>query len=214
MLCGTHARFAAAIFLITAIASGWAAVIEKAPVERGLFLDVPVSDANVKFRSTVSRRRMVTVDLPAVRARKSVGARLPLNFFSGANFEGVVEEIVERGEDDFSLMGSLTDQDRATFIMAVKDGVAVMNIRMDNALYHLRHVGNSFYDVREIDASQYPSCATGKRHEVAAPVLPKAGGEAATPKSGEADTGNTIDVLVVYTPASRSAAGGTASIQA
>jgi peptidyl-Asp metalloendopeptidase len=205
-------RFAAAFVLLATAVFGWAASIEKAPSAKGLFLDVPAPGADVKVRSTVTRRRLVTVDLPALRARKSVGSKLPLNFFSDANFEGLVEQIVERGDDDFSLMGSLTGRERATFILTVKDGVSVMNIRMDDALFHLRHVGNSFYDLRQIDANQYAPCATAERHTVA--NAEKAGPTISLPKGVEADAGNVIDVMVIYDPVSRAAAGGTAAMQA
>lgn len=209
-------RFAAVLILLATAVFGWTASIEKAPSAKGLFLDVPAPGADVKVRSTVSRRRLVTVDLPAVRARKFVGSKLPLNFFSDANFEGLVEQIIERGDDDFSLMGSLTGRDRATFILTVKDGVSVMNIRMDDALYHLRHLENSFYDLRQIDAGQYAPCATAERHAVAKPAAnaEKAGATVSVPKGAAADAGTVIDVMVVYDAVSRAAAGGTAAMEA
>jgi len=208
----SRTRLVVAISLLGFCLSSPAAVVEKAPAVGGLFLDVPV-DLPVKARATVSRRRVVTVDLPALRARKAAGATLHFNLFSDALFEGVVEQVVERGDDDFTVMGSLKGETHSAFSVAVKDGVAVMNLRRDGRIFHLRHLENSFYDVREIDSTRFPPCATTEKHAVAAPVAAEPAKGAAA-KSAEPDSGATIDVMIVYTPVSRAAAGGTAAIEA
>ena len=206
--------FATVCVLLTVTLSGQTAIVEKAPQFGGVFLDVPAPKAEVKVRPTVSRRRVATVDLPALRARKTTGARLFFNLFANANLEGVVEHVIERGDDDFTLAGRLSGQEFSTFILVVKDGVAVANIRTeDGSSYQVRHLGDSFYDLRQIDATKYAPCGTSGEHAVAAPVPPAAPGKVAEPKIAK-DAGDTMDVMVVYTPAARAAAGGTAAMQA
>lgn len=209
-----RARFVVAIASLTILCTSDAAVIEKAPDTGGLFLDVPAPDLSAKVRSTVSRRRVVTVDLPALRSRKAAGTRLHFNFFKDADFEGVVDQVIERGDEDFTLMGKLIRQSDSTFALTVKDGVSVMNLRLGERMFQLRYLGDSFYDVREVNGGSYPSCGTVERHALTPPAAP-AGEKAATTKSGaEPDSGATIDVMVVYTPLSRFLAGGTAAMQA
>jgi hypothetical protein len=200
--------------LLAVSAPGQTAVVEKAPEFGGLFLDVPAPKSEVKVRPTVSRRRVVTVDLPALHARKTPGARLSFNLFIDVNLEGVVEQVMERGDDDFTLAGRLSGQEFSTFILVVKDGVAVANIRTeDGSPYQVRHLGDSFYDLRQIDATKYAPCGTTGEHAVAAPVPPAVPAKVAEPKTAK-DAGDTMDVMVVYTPAARAAAGGTAAMQA
>src|ERR1051325_5344737 len=205
-------RVTAGALLLTGV--GFANSAEPAMV-RGLFLDVPPPNLTAASRPAISRRRVVAVDIATLRARKAAGRRLPFNLFPDAVFEGVVEQIIERGDDDFTLRGTLSGHPLSSFTLAVKNGVAVMNIRThDRGVFHLRYLGNSFYDVRQIDEKRYPPCATTEKHAIAAPAnaVPdgvKAGGAEPVP-----DMAATIDVIIFYTPASRTAAGGTAAMEA
>ncbi len=183
---------------------------------RGLFVDVPAPALRVNLAASVSRRRVVTVDITAVRSLRSVQARLPFNLFADAAYEGVVEQVVDRGPDEFTLQGSLSGQPFSSFTLSVKADVAVLNVRTtDRGLFQLRHLENSFYDVRQIDESQYPPCGNEAKHSISIPA--RAGEPVQGAKSGggpAADSGAILDVLVVYTAQARNAAGGTPSMQA
>jgi hypothetical protein len=215
--CGAVCCLFLACAILAAALPGRAAVIEKAPEFGGLFLDVPPPNAPVKTGPTVSRRRVATIDLWTLRSRKVAGARLAFNFFANANFEGVVENVIERGDDDFTLMGRLNGEEFSTFAVAVKDGIAIINVRLQGGgTYQLRHLGNSFYDVREIDASRYAPCGTSAEHHVnfPNPIIQPGAVEKAVASKEAKDAAGVIDVMIVYTPASRDAAGGTAAMQA
>ena len=212
--CAAYAVVLAFAFF-AAVSQVSAAVIESAPPFGGLFLDVPVPDAPVKVPTTVTRRRIATVDVLALRARKSAGSQLAFNLFANASVQGIVDTAIHRGGEDFTLMGHLEGQEFSTFTISVKEDVAVINIRpQDGTTYQVRYLGNSFYDVRQIDANKYPACGTTAEHHVNAPALtPPA--KSPPPLPGVAkDAGDTIDVMIVYTPASRDAAGGTAAMEA
>src|SRR6185369_9389567 len=102
------------------------------PKARGLFLEASSPKSAVATRPTITRRRVVTIDAMALRAQKIPGGRLSFNLFADADYEGVVEKVVERGEEDFTLTGTLAGQKLSSFALAMKDGVAVMNIRTPN----------------------------------------------------------------------------------
>src|SRR5436190_11657420 len=87
---------------------------------RNLFVDVPAPAIAVERRATISRHRSVTVDVAGLRLQRSVGAGLRLNLFNDAAFDGVVEQVIERGPDDFTLLGRLNGQVHSSFVLAFK----------------------------------------------------------------------------------------------
>lgn len=181
----------------------------------GIFIDVPAPNLRVNVRESVSRRRPVTVDFAKLRASRTSRARLAFNLFPDAAYEGAIESIVNRGPDEFTLLGSLTDQPWSSFALSVKDGVVVGNFRLlDGRVYQLHPLGNSFYDVRQLDETKYPPCGNQAKHAVS---FPSKGGVAPDAKAGggaQYDGPGQIDVLVVYTAQARTAAGGNAAMQA
>jgi hypothetical protein len=76
-------------------------------------------------------------------------------------------------------------------------------------MYSKAHV----HEIRQIDDSQFPPCALGSQGSVRAPetgnVIPAYSADIAAD-----DNGNTFDVMVVYTQAARTAAGGTIAMEA
>jgi peptidyl-Asp metalloendopeptidase len=203
------------VSLLTLIVAAGAAPGIVGGTQRNLFVDVPAPPMAVERRATISRHRSVTVDVAALRGQRSVGAGLHLNLFNDAAFEGLVEQVIERGPDDFSLLGRLNGQVHASFALAFKDNVAVMNVRTPKGMFHLRHLGNNFYEVREIDETKFPPCATTQKHAVPSPdaaIAPPTGTAGADLPAPDGTL--FVDVLVVYTPASRAAAGGTAAMEA
>jgi len=103
-----------------------------------------------------------------------------------------------RGGDQFS---------SATIVY--EDGIMAANVRpRPGQYYQVRYAGNGVHSVREIDEKAFPpdgEPAPTHTQDAPAPAAPRS-------DSPEADSGPLIDVLVVYTPAARTAQGGMAAI--
>lgn len=212
-LGGITCRFIFFCFVLLTAADVPGAALEKAPEASGLFVDVPVSKVALKATATITRRRVATVDLWSLRTSDVVGARLPFNFFTDAILQGQVQNVINRGNDDFTLIGQLVGEEFSSFTAVVKNGVTVINVRRQSGdTYQVRHLGDSFYELRQIDTSRYPPCGTSAEHQILSPKPAKA--IAADTAKTAKDAADIIDVMVVYTPAARDAAGGAAAMQA
>ncbi len=85
-------------------------------------------------------------------------------------------------------------------------------VRHAGRLYKLSGRAGGVAQLAEFDESAFPRCATGPEHVVTPPV---AATELSTAEASPGAPGAIgVDVLVVWTPAARSAVGGTSSIQA
>ena len=77
-----------------------------------------------------------------------------------------------------------------------------------NGLYRIRSLGDGVAVIQQIDETKFPPCANG-------PAQGIWGDGKGGVEGGEAcDDGSVIDLLVLYTPIARAAAGGTDAIEA
>ncbi len=167
----------------------------------------------VDLPPTIARHRPVQVNFSALEAAQAAGALLQFNCFTDESFLGVVETVEWQSASSFTLAGRLLDQPFSSFVLVVHSGVAVMNLRPGlEGLLQLRYLGNGVHDVRKIDERQFPPCATASAQAVH--VSSPRPAPRPAPGDPQADAGNLIDVMVVYTPAARAAAGGTAAMEA
>ncbi len=103
--------------------------------------------------------------------------------------------------------GRATGAHNGTVIMVVRDGQVTGEIRTTAGLFEIRPAGSG-QQLVEIDAAGYPTPAADFSDGIEYPApqdLPPA------PEVG-ADTGDQLDLLVVYTEATKNAAGGQAAI--
>lgn len=147
-------------------------------------------------------------DLFALGAKTDRG---PLCFptFSGDVF-GEVSWEREHGFGTFSVAGALTGENSGHFILTVHAGHATISVH-DTKRGWLR-VSNSQegYVLEEIDETARPECGACRHPE----AFRVSGGQPAAIR-GKADKEDPaiIDVMVVYTPASRTLAGSTAAME-
>ena len=195
------------VTLISAIAVSGPTFSQQLP----LFIDVPATDAarSQPLSPTVVRSRTVLLDravLPDTTARS--GDRISLNFFPDAQFDFVVESLTARSADRYVLMGRLADDPFSSVSFAVNGEVTQGNVRsLEHGQYHLRYDADSQHRVEEIDPTRFPNCGTGPEHALPREVGPQ-------PPLVLRGGPYTADVLVVYTPAARIAAGGVPAIEA
>ena len=182
-----------------------ATIVSAASTE--VFLDAP-APARLAVSPMVLKHRAVRVNLDVLNRNKTAGDLLQFNLFPGQTFTGVVDSVESRSDSDYTVAGHLQGADHSSFVLVVNQGVMVMNLRQEG-LVEVRYLGDGLHDIRQIDEAQYPPCANSPAQAVtSSPSAPQAD------LGPQADAGEVFDVMVVYTPAARTAAGGTAAIQA
>ena len=151
---------------------------------------------------TVVRSRTVRIDLELLTSIKANG-RFVFNLFEDATFTAVLGNTENRD----TWIGSIEGKSAGTFTLVMNDGALSAIIRVPSkGLYRVRSLRDGVVVIQEIDETKFPPCAIGPIHGVLA------GGSVAAGE--DCDDGSVIDVLVVYTTLARSAAGGTAAIEA
>ena len=180
-----------------------------------LFSDAP-EPAVVHRPETVVRHRPVRINWGALGQARKKGALLNFNLFSDTAFIGEVETIEERSDSDYTLVGRIQGDEFSSFTLVVDQDVMVMNVRPGKGgLLEVRYLGNGVHDVRKADENLFKPCLTGPEHAVSKQQpLKNAAVRAEGDPKPQADAGDYIDVMVVYTPAARTAAGGTTAMQA
>ncbi|MCX6546031.1 MAG: M12 family metallo-peptidase [Acidobacteria bacterium] len=164
---------------------------------------------------TVIRSRLVTIDLGALQAARPVdpgaaaGPSLLINLFDDLAYNAVVDRI-DPAVGGFTWVGHIPGHDLSTVTLATVDGVVAGGIVMPEAAYTIRYVGGGVHEVAQIDQANFLpeanpiAVSVGRTAAAAAPRDPAAAG----------DSGATIDVMVLYTPAAAAEAGGTSGIRA
>lgn len=165
--------------------------------------DEPVLD---DADSTVVRSRYVRINeagVAAIERKESVR----LNLFPDVTCAARFNSVERRSPSSFVASGSLAERSPSWVTLVHHDGVTVANIRdPSRGVFQIRLSPDGRPIVREIDESKFPPCGTGPADDLlprAQPMpMPNVAG-------GCADDGEMIDMLVVYTPSARNAAGGT-----
>lgn len=180
-----------------------------------LFLEA-AAPASATRPETVVRHRPVQLNAALLPAARTPGALLNLNLFPDVAFVGQVERVESRLESDYTLVGRLQGDEYSSFTLVVNNGVMVMNVRPGRqGLFEVRYLGDGVHEVRQADESLFKPCSTSEEHSMTKRPLPNnADAKAKGDPLPQADAGDYIDVLVVYTPAARTAAGGAAAMHA
>ena len=158
------------------------------------------------------RSRAARMDLGRLAAaRRDIGegrpVRLNLNLFADAEFD-VVMERTEPTASGYSLTGRVVDDPLSTVVVAVSGDAAAGKVWSHGAVYTIRSTGGGAL-IREVGSSALPRC----EGPATPPPAPKAAIQATEP-SVTADSGDIIDLLVVYSPIVRRAEGGVAAMRA
>jgi len=200
----------AVLFALILALPGWAA-----PNPPDLFRDAAVKAKAPDDDAAVVRSRLVTVNFkPLTGARKAqpAKARFQINLFPEVSYVALLERTVNPGQNHLSWYGSLEGVEGSQVVLIAGGGTLMGSVRTPHESYRIRYVGEvGIHAIEEVDTSLYP-----KESE---PVLVE--GDETGPTAGSEspflvkllDDGSTFDLLVVYTPAARAAAGGTTAIQ-
>ncbi len=158
------------------------------------------------------RSRGATVELSQLGSRDISADRstsLELNLFEDTSFTAVLNRIdpTARG---FVWSGQIPAIPMSTVSLATEDGVMHGIVLTPQSTYVVRFIANGLYAIDEIDQDAFPPEAEPVPMDARADTAPLP--DDVEPPHG--DSASFIDIMVVYTPAARTAAGGTSAINA
>jgi len=177
-----------------------------------------VAIADSTSTAMVKRFRNVKINLGVLRAQadaiaeengSSNGNAVELHLFDDANLTAV-RTATEKSSDGSSesWIGRIEGMSVGQAVLTVNGEVVAGTVNTDDGrLFEIRPAGKGLHVIRELEPGAFPedvepfhdqTLATGDAIEADPPA--------------EFDTGSTIDVMVLYTPAARTAAGGTAAM--
>jgi hypothetical protein len=205
-----------------------AANTEGSDVSQGIFRDALYSEAAPFLGTTadqhdgrVLRSRLVRVDFSRIFADLEAGEistgketgwtvrLLHINLFHDVFFDARFDRLLNNRSGSTTWFGKSTEESPGSVIFTVKDNVMIGSVTLGKENYVIRYIGGEFHEIQQIDHSKYGEC----KDAVSSGSLPELtfGGNRLSMVAE--DDGSIIDVMVVYTGAARSAAGGTTAIQ-
>ena len=160
-------------------------------------------------RSNALRSRFVRADLSQIAGLdgQQPAERLTLNLFDDVTYTAIRTDSAALGKGRFSWVGDLAGVPGGQVTIAVDDGVLAAGIQAGLDFYQVRPAGDQTYTINLIDQD---APAIGLE-----PLVPTIEGDLLPPaEPSQAPDGETIDVMVIYTPKARTAAGGTTAMNA
>ena len=169
------------------------------------------TDASIEPRNVGA----ASVSMPALFSRPTLRAAptsVTLNLFDDVQLRARRSQLEATSSGGWVWKGRLLDvEGEATF--AIQDGVVSGTVFAGDKVFEVLFAGADEHEVTEIDPSEFP---TDDPHADLAPVEPDPQAEAmdaAVAAEIAGDSASQIDVMVIWTPAARTAAGGTSAIQ-
>jgi peptidyl-Asp metalloendopeptidase len=164
------------------------------------------SQAVIRSRTAQINWEAIKLVAESAKVNDGAGARLDLNLFNDVLFTVNLIQQEVLSQSSHSWVGHIQGQPTSQVTIVADDGVMVGNIRTLNGYYQIRYMGGDEHEIRQIDESRFPP--EGEPIPVS---FAKTGAD--NPPLA-ADSGSIFDVMVVYTSAARSAAGGTTAMNA
>lgn len=179
-----------------------------------LFVPVPAPQGDgpeVAAQPAVVRSRLVEADLSLLEGRSP--RRLALNLFDDVVLDVDLEEAELLPDDGQAWRGQIEGEDLGQVVLVRRGDLLAGDVFLPGAVYRVRSSDGGLHAVSQIDQSALPPEMEPVPVPESVPVQPAQADQASvTAAQAPADDGSIIDVLVVYTPAARQAAGGTAAI--
>src|SRR5262245_57140036 len=138
------------------------------------------------------------------QASALAGETIHLELFDDEAVEAVRERLIPQGLDGFTWVGHARGDETSAIVLSVVRGTLSASVRVGTSQYRIRPNRGGLYRVEEVAPSSEPA----ERQPLAAGRAP------ARPAGLEGDDGSELDLLVVYTPRARRAAGGADAIAA
>lgn len=166
-----------------------------------------LNEANLR---AATRSRFATINFASLE-RARLGGRLLLNLFDDLALTAVIDENYLQGEATI-WVGHIEGEAMAQLFLVASGGQIAAQISSPSGIYEVRYAGDGVHVISQIDQSLYPEEAPPIEVNAPAAQINPSETFPSAPDAVE-DDGSVIDVLVVYTPAARNAAGGVTAIQ-
>jgi hypothetical protein len=147
-----------------------------------------------------ARLRLEALNAPAFR----------LNLFDNADRVAYRTRVQEHGNGRYSWLGTTDDGGIVSF--AVVDGVTTGTVYLDGRSFEIIPDADGEHTIEELNAAAFPT-EEGPGAVLEPDMAADAGGDGAVTAVTAADGLTEIGVMVLWTPAARTAAGGQANIQ-
>jgi hypothetical protein len=128
-----------------------------------------------------------------------------LNLFTNVELVAQLDRVETVAPLGYAWVGEVAGVENSEVVLAVSDGVLTGSISVPGRVYSVRQVGSS-YEIAEINTQLIPG------DEVVLPVLERAASFRANAATTASETGDTFDLLICYTSATKRAAGGAAAV--
>ncbi|MCP5052288.1 MAG: hypothetical protein GY940_34285 [bacterium] len=163
---------------------------------------------------TIVQTRFVNVNFNLLPSGDNTGGTnrnanaLDLNLFGGVFYRAVPDRVETDSQGRTVWTGHIEGTKQGQVILVYKDQLMAGNISVPGAFYQVRFAGNGLHAIHKLDHSKFSACANPDEPPVSSyssrqnPVL-----------NPTADSGGSIDVMVVYNQAAETGSGGTAAIE-
>ncbi len=156
------------------------------------------------FSPTVMGARQIALNADALEAAEAIGLR----FLDDARYVARRTQLEQRGPNDLTWRGRLEQTSSGRVVLTLKNDLVMGLIYAPDGIYQLDLLADGGQVLTQLDQSEFPECAGGIE------PLVQAGDTHGEDVAPSGDTASRIDVMVVYTPQARDAAGGVAAIEA
>jgi hypothetical protein len=168
----------------------------------------------------IVRARQATADLTVLAAGGSETAvgfsasrpaarSIDLNLFADVDVTALVDHVEIVSPVGFAWVGDVAGADGSQVILAVAGGVLTGTVKLSGRTYSVRKIDAS-YQIAEINTAVVPGDEIETpRGVVGAGQLPLAEAARSTALAASSESGDAFDLLLYYTTAVKSAAGGT-----
>ena len=202
------------LLLLFAVILSFGFSAERGWTSEGLFINDGISSIShdqpqkAQPDPTMIRSRIVKVNFD--RLNKSLlikpAESISLNLFDDVFYIAQIDRVEWKSRSRFSWFGHIEGAENSHVLLVIEDGAMAGNITLQGEIYHIRFVGDETHIIREIDQSGFPDEALPIRVQLPLPS------DDSPLKDVEQDSCDTIDVLVVYTGAALTGAGGTTAM--
>ena len=153
-------------------------------------------DQLCQLESAVGLQNISTISYP-----------LYLNLFDDVYLKVLIDRVEKTFSGGTSFVGHIEGVPLGEVIMVKNEGILSANINTGEHLYQVRYIDGDLHNILEVDYKGFPP------ELPPIPVDLESGNEADEISGLSLDTGNYIDIMVVYTAEARTAAGGTTAMK-
>jgi hypothetical protein len=175
-----------------------------------LFTNLPES-VNPGFHGVAAHAASVDIGLIS-RGTKNIKILLP----DGTEAQLVRDGFEKRGPGDVAWRGRVANATESSVTLTLQKGWVFGQIQIDERIYEIKPMRGGKVVIEELDTESFPACGNHEKHLTDIGAAKDRSGEALafdSPTPAAATTG-VIDLLSVYTPQARTAAGGTSQMEA